>query len=301
MIDALASWYPGHRLLEFLVTLAAAATLVTAAAWAISFFLPRTPAARHGVLFSALMASLASPLFTLAFVASGRSLVSVPLLIADRATPAQLLADGARPNGAADGFDKQQRALPGRESAIDQRPVIANEGAVKDSRFVRDPTASATAPIRSAVVAAMLIWLCGTVVGMLALVRSVVALLRLRQSVQPLCDPAVDRTLAAARALLKTKRSTEIAVSNLARAPLAAGLMQPIVILPATLIESISPAQLREVLLYELAHIERRDNLVALAQLVARSLFWPIRFVHLLNRRLERRRRSLRQLRPRVQ
>ncbi len=184
-------------------------------------------------------------------------------------------------------------ALPGREGAIDQRPVLADEGGINDSRLVRGPTASATAPIRSAAVEGLIIWLCGAVVGMLALVRSVVALLRLRQSVQPLCGPAVDRTLAAARALLKTKRSTEIAVSKLARAPLAAGLMRPIVILPATLIESISPAQLREVLLHELAHIERRDNLVALAQLVARSLFWPIPFVHLLNRRLERAREEV--------
>src|SRR5690242_2861917 len=100
MIDTLASWYPGHRVLAFFVIVAAAAALVSAAAWTVSLGLRRHPAARHAVLLSGLLASLASPLFALAFIATGRSLINVPLLVADQAiVDAQKLnAEVARSN-----------------------------------------------------------------------------------------------------------------------------------------------------------------------------------------------------------
>ena len=39
--------------------------------------------------------------------------------------------------------------------------------------------------------------------------------------------------------------------------------------------------------MHEIAHVERRDNLVVLLQAIAKAAFWPIPFMHLLNRELE--------------
>ena len=61
MISALADWYPGHRVLDFCLIVAAVVALVSSTAWGVSWLLSRRPAARHCVLLSALMASLASP------------------------------------------------------------------------------------------------------------------------------------------------------------------------------------------------------------------------------------------------
>src|SRR6185436_17958476 len=82
-MSALANWYPGHWVLDFCVIAAATVILVTATAWMVSLFLKRRPAIRHWVLLSALVASLASPLFAGGFIASGRSFINVPLLIAE--------------------------------------------------------------------------------------------------------------------------------------------------------------------------------------------------------------------------
>jgi len=45
--------------------------------------------------------------------------------------------------------------------------------------------------------------------------------------------------------------------------------------------------------MHEVAHVERRDNLVVLLQAIAKAAFWPIPFLHLLNRELERAREEI--------
>lgn len=45
--------------------------------------------------------------------------------------------------------------------------------------------------------------------------------------------------------------------------------------------------------MHEIAHVERRDNLIVLLQAIAKAAFWPIPFVHLLNRELERAREEI--------
>ena len=59
---------------------ASGVTLLSGAAWTVSRWLPRKPAARHLVLASALAGCLAVPVLTLAFLVSEWSLISVPLL-----------------------------------------------------------------------------------------------------------------------------------------------------------------------------------------------------------------------------
>src|SRR5436309_7004868 len=83
MMSALANWYPGHRGLDFCVIVVATVAVISATAWGVSWSLKGRPAVRHSILLSALAASLASPLLALGFVASGRSFINVPLLIAE--------------------------------------------------------------------------------------------------------------------------------------------------------------------------------------------------------------------------
>ena len=46
-------------------------------------------------------------------------------------------------------------------------------------------------------------------------------------------------------------------------------------------------------LVHEIAHVLRRDHLVVLLQVVAKAAFWPIMFVHLFNRHLDRAREEV--------
>jgi bla regulator protein blaR1 len=56
--------------------------------------------------------------------------------------------------------------------------------------------------------------------------------------------------------------------------PAAAGVIRPVVLLPATLLQTLAPAQLEAVIAHERAHIARRDNLFSHIQRCIESLFW---------------------------
>ncbi len=304
-MSALANWYPGHSVLNFCVTVAVTVMLVTATAWMLSLFLNRQPAIRHWVLLSALAASLASPFLALGFIASGRSFINVPLLIAEGTAPelpdeldpsrnlqaehghARLLDEPAQ-SVAPETFLPTHRTGPARAESVRDHVVAAGPNFP-----TVNPTTEPSDPFRSAVVGILLMWLCGTLVVILGLFRGVLFLRRLRQSAGPITDAELDKALDEARRLGCERCLPAIGVSSLARSPMVAGLFRPIIVIPRSLLGAISGHQLRDILTHEIAHVERRDNLVVLLQAIARAAFWPIPFLHLLNRELERAREEI--------
>src|SRR5438552_9391573 len=120
-MSALANWYPGLWVLDCCVIAAATVILVTATAWMVSLFLKRHPAIRHWVLLSALAASLASPFLALGFIASGRSFINVPLLIAEDTALAPELPDEVNPS-------RNVQAARGHSRSFDEpAPSVAPE------------------------------------------------------------------------------------------------------------------------------------------------------------------------------
>jgi beta-lactamase regulating signal transducer with metallopeptidase domain len=56
--------------------------------------------------------------------------------------------------------------------------------------------------------------------------------------------------------------------------PSVAGVLRPVVLLPAALLGKLAPLQLEAVVAHERAHIARRDNLVSHLQRLVETLFW---------------------------
>ncbi|HXE63884.1 MAG TPA: M56 family metallopeptidase, partial [Bryobacteraceae bacterium] len=52
------------------------------------------------------------------------------------------------------------------------------------------------------------------------------------------------------------------------------GIFRPVLILPAGITESLTPAQLDAVLAHELCHVRRRDNLTAAIHMMVEVIFW---------------------------
>jgi beta-lactamase regulating signal transducer with metallopeptidase domain len=75
--------------------------------------------------------------------------------------------------------------------------------------------------------------------------------------------------------------------------PVAVGLFRPVVILPEGLTETLAPAQLRQVLLHECAHVAFRHTFGGVVERVARLLFWPHPLVRALCRELARAREEV--------
>jgi uncharacterized protein (TIGR03435 family) len=52
------------------------------------------------------------------------------------------------------------------------------------------------------------------------------------------------------------------------------GFLRPVLVLPATLLEHLNPRQLEAVLVHEMCHVRRRDNLFAAVHMVVEAIFW---------------------------
>jgi beta-lactamase regulating signal transducer with metallopeptidase domain len=92
--------------------------------------------------------------------------------------------------------------------------------------------------------------------------------------------------LAAARALLPVRASVGLRISDTGIEPALRGIWQPTIIVPAGLSQTLSEAEFEAVLLHELAHARRLDNLAAVFVHVLVCLFWFHPLLWLVERRL---------------
>ncbi|HEX3837163.1 MAG TPA: M56 family metallopeptidase [Steroidobacteraceae bacterium] len=68
--------------------------------------------------------------------------------------------------------------------------------------------------------------------------------------------------------------------------PGVVGFFRPVLLLPAGITERLSAAQLRAVVLHEICHVRRRDNLTAAIHMLVEALFWFHPLVWWLGRRM---------------
>ena len=114
-----------------------------------------------------------------------------------------------------------------------------------------------------------------SVIAGLALLRVGVGffeLRRIRRSCRPIAnaDPAWQAT----RERVCPRRQVEILTSDLIHVPTALGFIRPAIILPSSLLEQLSPAELNQVLLHELAHLRRWDDWTNAVQKVVKALLF---------------------------
>ena len=120
-----------------------------------------------------------------------------------------------------------------------------------------------------------ILWLVGAalLIGRILVGYGIVWCLRSQAQVQhdgPLCD-----ALQQARQTLDGYPKVEVATSPSISSPMALGILRPIIIFPSDLVEKLSTDKLALVLMHELAHVHRWDNLTLLLQrLVSAVLFF---------------------------
>ena len=317
----LLNWYPGDRVVEFVLVVSIAVTIVSVAALIASLGFGRHPAIRHCMLLSALLIALASPLLTGAFIASGIAFVTLPLLSADDAKPtAEAGATTPAIVTVADKTDKRFRALVSAQEnetperakeravtgAVGNTDTTARAGLAHDDRIVgRHNRQSGDAAMRIGVfqrvaTSVLFVWVVGCGVLLYRIARDWLKLIPLYRSLRPFSDESFKNVPFEAQQALSVQRLPQIAVSDGVRAPIAVGVFRPVIILPAGSLTAISRDQLRDVLVHEIAHVRGRDNLVLFLQAIAKAVFWPIFPVHLLKSALVRAREERsRQLRAR--
>jgi beta-lactamase regulating signal transducer with metallopeptidase domain len=83
-------------------------------------------------------------------------------------------------------------------------------------------------------------------------------------------DPVLQNTLARNQ----SPRRIALCTSDLTNVPTALGLMKPAIVIPAWVMQELSPEELNQILLHEIAHLRRWDDWTNLAQKLVKALFF---------------------------
>jgi beta-lactamase regulating signal transducer with metallopeptidase domain len=118
------------------------------------------------------------------------------------------------------------------------------------------------------------LWIVGTPLTFAMLATGVVGTRRLQGASQSIhSGPIFDACARLARSLA-IGRDVSLAVCERIAAPALIGILRPMILLPPAAITGWSPDEIEMVLLHELAHVRRWDNLVNLLQRLVESLYF---------------------------
>jgi beta-lactamase regulating signal transducer with metallopeptidase domain len=132
------------------------------------------------------------------------------------------------------------------------------------------------------------VWVVGAPLTFAWLAAGLVGSRRLRRSSRPLVDgPVADACRRLERAVGVTRRVALALCDGLAQ-PVLVGIVRPTILLPASAVTGWTPEELEMVLLHELAHVRRWDNLVNLIQRLVESLLFFHPAVWLVSRQVRR-------------
>ncbi len=121
--------------------------------------------------------------------------------------------------------------------------------------------------------AAALLWAFGAAAMLTRLVAGLLAVRGLVRRARPLADPAWTVAADAARLALGIPRPVALLASGDTEVPLTAGILRPVLVLPAAA-TSWDGERRRIVLLHELAHVSRRDTLARIAAEAVAAFYW---------------------------
>jgi beta-lactamase regulating signal transducer with metallopeptidase domain/uncharacterized GH25 family protein len=119
-----------------------------------------------------------------------------------------------------------------------------------------------------------LIWLAGATTMIFRAGFQVAGAEQLRRSARPLEDARLTVVLNGARRAVGVTRRVRIAVTDRLTSPAVVGVLVPTLIMPLSLTTTLTPEQIRFVLLHELAHIRRGDYFASLFQLFVEALLF---------------------------
>ncbi len=171
--------------------------------------------------------------------------------------------------------------------AIEIRPDAFSHGAnpagsslpaAEDVPVARPPSALQRADAMFSAAAFYLpwLWIVGAPLVLLLTTTGMVGAERLRRQSRPVEDAQIAELCRQLAASLRISRRVAVAVCDRIAAPVLLGIVRPMILLPAAALSGWDPQQLEMVLLHELYHVRRWDNLVNLLQRIVESALFFI-------------------------
>ena len=132
------------------------------------------------------------------------------------------------------------------------------------------------------------LWALGTTLIALLFVTGVCGTVSLRRRSAAIVDPSTLERFNRLKTSLGILSSVSLRACDQLSTPVVVGIIWPTILLPPAILTGLTPDQLEMILLHELAHVQRWDNLVNLIQRVVESLlfyhpaiWWASRWVRL--------------------
>ncbi|TWT33980.1 Regulatory protein BlaR1 [Posidoniimonas corsicana] len=236
-----------------------------------------SPQARYGVSLLAFTLLAAAPAAIAAYLWQHQPAPAMPVMSAAAPPIASPLsgAPAAEPTATIDlaVTPLQVESPPPLEnSSVDWAPPTANEVTL----ILPAPTASEQLTVWLDLAAEWLpwLWLAGAPLTFLLLATGLIGVERLRRGAQPVTTGPLHEALLSAANKLRLGGRVALALSDRVAQPVLIGVLRPLVLLPASAATGWTSDQLEMVLLHELAHARRWDNLVNLLQRLVESLLF---------------------------
>ena len=302
MFDALL-WVQNDRAFEFLSVISLGVSVASGAAWFASRHL-NNAALRHLVLFSALISCFAIPAIASVCASAELTFVAIPIPGAEEQGTEPQQSGTSPACACATTCESSASRCSHLDLSLDPRVAAflnitaSPAGFAAETRSEIEETPSVTSAttivsLRRIVTMGLVIWAVGTLLRLAGFMCHCGCVVQLRRSSRPVELERCQTLLREVTDQLGVRNVPVLLVSRRLISPLAAGLGRPAVILPERLLTAITDDELRDVLAHEVAHLRRGDQRIVLLQELAAALYWPIVFVHGLNRELGRTREEL--------
>ena len=118
------------------------------------------------------------------------------------------------------------------------------------------------------------LWLIGTPLTFVVLTTGLVGAERLRRASRILADGPIVEACERLQQAMQISHDVAVAICERVATPMLVGIVRPMILLPPSALTGWSIEDIEMVLLHELAHVRRWDNLVNLAQRVIESLLF---------------------------
>ncbi len=307
---AFSFWNPSDQALVWGVNVLLQVSLVLGIVLMTAMFLRRNSVVRYGLLCSSLILVLLSPTITLFMQLSGKSMLTLPIIDEDFTS----LNDSRQLKPPAEirsfPFSSQRNSFVKFSESQDtaaNAAVDPTEPSVLESKLhagslhkLTSPQADGTVAfltpktmttwignfLRIVTSALLFIWLTGSVVFLIRLLMGWYRLKTILHSATPNTNTVLTESYEQVRQSLQLTRMPELVLSKHVSGPVSAGVFWPRVILPEQIVDQVTPKQLREIFIHEVAHIVRRDQIVLLMQNLTAALFWLHPFVKAVNHQL---------------
>ncbi len=265
-MSSLERLYPGDQILACMLVVVLAVTLLSTVALVLSRGLKSRAALRHCVLLSALIGDLATPMLAALWFAAGFSMVSLgwlpsprteghtdtPVVVESSQVVARVSDSSEPPPAAQAAMSTDGRVSAQPEPGVRTSPVADQPPTLPTSSEPRVLKPSSLNPRVEIAISVVLVWVAGTLLLMLRVVRSYWGVRRIQRAVRPATDGRLPELLGEVCERLGIVRRPTIVVSTRVLTPVVAGWIRPLVILPEASLGSITREQLRDVLMHEL-------------------------------------------------